>query len=46
VSGVLNKVNLKVRKGQQTGENFKLRSFKTNMGSQMKKNVLKLNINL
>ena len=43
---VLNKVNLKVRKRQQTGENFTLRSFKTIIGNQMKKDGLILNINL
>jgi len=46
VSGILNKANLKVRKGQQTGENFTLSSFKTNMGNQMKKDGLIFNKNL
>jgi hypothetical protein len=46
VCGNLNRVNLKVRKGQQTGEIFTLRSFKTNIGNQMKKDGLILNINL
>jgi len=39
-------VKLKVRQGQQTGENVTLRSFKINMGNQMKKDRLILNINL
>jgi hypothetical protein len=46
VSGILKKVNLKVRKGQQTAENFTMRSFKTNMGNQMKKDGLILDIHL
>ena len=46
MSGILNKVNLKVRNGQQTGENFTLRNFKTNIGNQMKKDGLILKINL
>jgi hypothetical protein len=46
VSGILNKVKLKDRKGQQNGENFTFRSFKTIIGNQMKKDGLMLNRNL
>jgi len=46
VSGTLSKVNLKVRKWQQTGGNFTLISFERNMGDKMKNDGLILNINL